>query len=256
MEELVSVITPAYNSAKYISDAIESVLFQTYSNWEMIIIDDCSNDNTVEIVESFIEGEPRINLIKLNKNSGAGVARNAGLEMAKGRYIAFLDADDFWKIEKLSKQIEFIKRERLIYTFSFYDLVDEEGYPLNIRVTSPEKLLYKQLFFCNFIGNLTGIYDTKYLGKIPISSARKRQDWMMWLFIAKRLRHSTPFPESLASYRVRDNSISASKISLLKENYAVYRNYHQYNVIRSLGCMVIFLFVQLGVKPFYIKKLK
>jgi teichuronic acid biosynthesis glycosyltransferase TuaG len=255
MNELVSIITPSYNSEKFISDTIKSVQNQTYTNWEMIIVDDCSTDKTVEIIQNFMDDDNRVHLIKLNKNSGTGIARNTALQEANGRYIAFLDSDDLWKPEKLSKQIDFMETNYLIFTFSAYDCIDEDGKPLNKRVGVFEKLTYRQLFFCNFVGNLTGIYDSKYTEKIPISPARKRQDWILWLIVIKRLNYAKSCPESLAFYRVRKNAISASKISLLKENYAVYRKHHKLNVVVSLLCMVVFLFTQLIIKPRYTKKI-
>jgi teichuronic acid biosynthesis glycosyltransferase TuaG len=253
MSELVSIITPTYNSAKYISEAIQSVQKQTYRNWEMIIVDDCSSDNTIAIVEQFMEDDHRIHLLKLNKNSGAGVARNSAITEAKGKYISFLDSDDLWKPEKLSKQIEFMKANNIPFTFSFYDCINEDGKSLNIRVEAPKKLSYIKLFFCNFVGNLTGIYDTDYFGKIAISFIRKRQDWMVWLSIVKKIKVAHPVPESLAYYRVRKDSISASKVKLLKHNYTVYRKFHRFNVVVSLVCMIGFLFTQLLVKPRLVK---
>jgi teichuronic acid biosynthesis glycosyltransferase TuaG len=255
MNDLVSIITPAYNSEKFIADTILSVQSQTHSNWEMIIVDDCSSDKTVTIVQNFMKNDSRIRLIQLSKNSGTGIARNTALHDANGKYIAFIDADDLWMPEKLSKQIDFMEKNHLIFTYSFYDCIHEDGTPMNIRVTSPKKLLYRQLFFCNFIGNLTGIYNAAYIGKIAISPIRKRQDWMMWLTVAERLQYSLPVPQSLAWYRVRENSISASKINLLQHNYAVYRKFHGFNIFKSLCCMIVFLFVQLLVKPRYTKKI-
>lgn len=254
MKALVSIITPTYHSEKYIAQTIRSVQEQTYTNWEMIIVDDCSTDNTESIVNGFSQDDSRIKFYKLHHNSGAGVARNQAVSMAVGDYIAFLDSDDLWQPEKLQKQIDFLETHQLPFTFSFYDCIDEEGNPLNRRVEAPRKLKYWQLFFCNFVGNLTGIYDVRFFGKIPISSIRKRQDWMVWLTVMKKIRTARPVNESLALYRVRQDSISASKLKLLEHNYAVYRLFHQYNVLVSLCCMLGFLFTQLLIKPRYIKK--
>lgn len=256
MSPLVSIITPTYNSEKFISDAIQSVQKQTHPNWEMIIVDDCSKDKTVEIIQNFMEEDHRIHLIQLHKNSGAGMARNTALTEAKGRYIAFLDSDDVWKAEKLSKQIAFMQTQGLPFTFSFYEHIDEKGNPLNKRIEAPQKLRYRQLFFCNFVGNLTGIYDTDYFGKIAISSIRKRQDWIVWLTILKKIKTAQPVPESLALYRIREDSVSASKIALLKPNYIVYRKFHKRSVLASLLCMIAFLFTQILIKPRFIKKLQ
>lgn len=255
MESLVSIITPTYNSEKYITETIRSVLDQTYVNWEMIIVDDGSTDQTEVIIADFITSDTRIKFYKLHHNSGAGVARNQAISLATGKYIAFLDSDDLWKPQKLQKQIAFLETHQLPFTFSFYDCIDEAGNSLHKRVEAPLKLRYWQLFFCNFVGNLTGIYDVHFFGKIPISSIRKRQDWMVWLTVLKRIRSAQPVAESLALYRVREDSISASKVKLLEHNYAVYRLFHKFNVAVSLVCMVGFLFTQLFVKPLFMKKI-
>jgi len=255
MEGLVSIITPTYNSEAFIEQTIESVQNQTYQNWEMIIVDDASTDGTVSIIEKFIEYDKRIQLYKRAVNSGAGVSRNYAITKANGKYIAFLDADDLWKAEKLEKQIHFMQSRNVPFTFSFYGCINQEGKTLNKRVEAPRVLTFRQLFFCNFIGNLTGIYDTKFFGKIAISTIRKRQDWIMWLIVLKKLKKAYVVPESLAFYRVHEKSISASKTDLLKYNFMVYRKHHKCHFITAVFCMIGFLFMQLLVKPLYIKKL-
>jgi teichuronic acid biosynthesis glycosyltransferase TuaG len=256
MSYLVSIITPSYNSEKFIAQTIRSVQNQSYTNWEMIIVDDCSSDKTESIIKDLINDDSRISFYQLQKNSGAGVARNQAVDLAKGRYIAFLDSDDLWKPEKLQKQIDFLSLNNTPFSFSFYECIDESGAPLNLRVEAPKKLHYWQLFFCNFVGNLTGVYDTHFFGKIPISNIRKRQDWMVWLTVLKKIRTAKPIPDSLAFYRVRKDSISSSKWRLVQHNYTVYRQFHRLNVFVSLCCMVGFLFTQLIIKPQFIKKLK
>ena len=255
MQPLVSIITPSYNSEKFISETLQSVQNQTHQNLEMIIVDDCSQDKTVEIIESFIKNDKRIQLHRLDKNYGAGIARNTAINSAKGDYIAFLDADDLWKPEKLAKQLAFMKTNSLPFTFSYYDWIDEAGNLLKKRIEAPANLTYKQLFYCNYVGNLTGIYEVKFFGKIPISTIRKRQDWIMWLTILKKIKTAQPVPESLAFYRVRENSISASKIDLIKHNFMVYRQFHKLNVVNSVFCMIRFLFTQLVIKQSYSKKI-
>lgn len=250
---LVSIITPSFNSEKFISDTIQSVQNQTHQNWEMIIVDDGSVDKTVSIIKTFLE-DKRIQLYQLEQNSGTGIARNKAVSLAKGRYIAFLDSDDLWKPEKLQKQLEFMLSENQPFTFSFYECIDEKGKALDKMIEAPKILTYKKLFWSNWIGNLTGIYDSAYFGKITISSDRKRQDWMMWLTILKKIKTAKPVPESLAIYRVRENSISASKTALLKYNYNVYKNFHKLNAVVSIGCMIGFLFVHFFIKPQYVKK--
>lgn len=252
---LVSIITPSYNSAKYIAQTIGSVQQQTLADWELLITDDCSTDDTAAIINFFIANDNRIRLFSLPQNSGPGVARNNSINQATGKYIAFLDSDDIWKPEKLEKQVSFMQHSGSHFTFSFYDCMDENGLLINQRVEAPKILAYKQLFFCNYVGNLTGIYDSDYFGKIPISAVKKRQDWIVWLTVLKKLKYAHPVPESLAVYRIRTASVSSSKMSLLQYNYAVYRNFHRINVVASLGCMMVFLFVQLLIKPRYTKKL-
>jgi teichuronic acid biosynthesis glycosyltransferase TuaG len=252
---LVSIITPSFNSEKFIAATIQSVQNQSYQNWEMIIVDDCSTDKTVPIVTQMAQNDPRIQLFRLEKNSGTGIARNTALSKTKGSYIAFLDADDLWKPTKLERQINFIITNDLPFTFSFYDCINEDGKPLHKRVEAPLNLSYRQLFFCNYVGNLTGIYNVTFFGKIAISSIRKRQDWMLWLTILRKVKTAKPVPESLAFYRIRENSISASKFELLKHNFAVYRNFHGFNLLVASMCMIGFLFTQLIIKPHYIKKI-
>lgn len=254
MTALVSVITPTFNSEKFIADTILSVQNQTFTNWELLIVDDCSTDTTVKIIESF--QDKRIKLIRLSQNSGAGVARQTAVEKASGTHIAFLDADDLWLPQKLQKQLDFMTENQQPFTFSFYDRIDESGKLLGKRIEAPRNLTYHQLFFCNFVGNLTGIYAVDFFGKIEIPSIRKRQDWIVWLKILKKIKSARSVPESLALYRIRENSMSASKTKLLRYNYKVYRDFHRLNSIAAFFCMGIFLFVQLLVKPRYSKTIK
>lgn len=253
---LVSIIIPTFNSSQFITAAIQSVQVQSFTNWEIMLVDDCSTDDTVAIVAQFVAADKRIQLIQLVENSGTGIARNVGVERAKGRYIAFLDADDLWKPDKLEKQLNWMYTYKVPFTFSFYDCIDENGKSLNTIVQSPTNLSYNQLFFCNYVGNLTGIYDVDFFGKIPILTSRKRQDWMLWLTIFKKIKTAQPVPESLASYRIRANSISTSKINLIQYNYAVYRQFHGYNATVAVLCMLVFFFTQLVIKPTYRKRIK
>ena len=255
MNELVSIITPTFNAEKFIRATIESVLNQSYQNWEMILVDDASTDKTIAIIKEFTIKDNRIKLIELSKNSGNGFARNVALEKAVGKYIAYLDADDIWLPIKLENQIQFLKANNLPFTFSFYDCIDEEGNSLNRRVEAPLELTYNQLFFCNYVGNLTAIYDVDFFGKIVIEATQKRQDWRLWLTILKQIEVTKPVPEILALYRIRKDSISASKFKLIKHNFGVYRDFHGFNFVFSVLLMTRFLFTQLIIKPRYIKKI-
>ena len=255
MSDLVSILTPTFNAEKFIRATIKSVQEQTYENWEMILVDDASTDNTVSIIEDFAQRDNRIKLFKLSENRGNGFARNAALNKATGKYIAYLDADDLWFPSKLEKQIQFLNANNLHFTFSYYDSIDEEGNNLNRRVESPNPLIYKQLFFCNYVGNLTAIYDADYFGKIILETSQKRQDWRLWLTILKQIKTAEVVPESLAFYKNRKDSISSSKFKLIKHNFGVYREFHRYNFMSSVLLMMRFLFIQLIIKPKYIKKI-
>lgn len=255
MSELVSIITPTYNAEKFIKETLQSVQNQTYQNWEMILVDDASTDETIKIISDFAEKDSRIKLFKLEKNSGNGFARNIALEKAVGKYIAYLDADDLWFPNKLEKQIAFLKENNSYFTFSFYDCIDEEGNSLKRRVEAPVNLTYDELFFCNYVGNLTAIYDADYFGKILIEATQKRQDWRLWLTILKQIQVTKPVPEPLAFYRIRKDSISSSKFKLIKHNFGVYREFHGFNFVFSILLMMRFLFTQLIIKPKYIKKI-
>lgn len=251
MRSLVSIITPCSNSEKFVSQAIQSVISQTHQNWELLLVDDCSSDTTFSILSNFASQDARIKAFKLDENSGAGVARNFAIQHAQGNYIAFLDADDLWKPEKLEKQINFMQTQNIPFTFSFYETIDEAGNSRNETLITPPKISYQQLYYCNWIGNLTGMYSVDFFGKIPISSIKKRQDWMLWLQIVKQIQTAIPVPESLAYYRVREDSISASKWKLIKYNFKVYRDFHQLNFISACFDTIQFLYVQLVVKPKY-----
>jgi len=249
MSNFVSIITPCYNSGNYISQAIHSVISQTHQNWELLLVDDCSSDETFSLISTFASQDARIKAFKLDKNAGAGVARNFAIQQASGNIIAFLDADDLWKPEKLEKQLHFMQTHNIPFTFSFYETIDEAGNLKNETITTPLKITYKQLYSCNWIGNLTGIYSVGFFGKIPISAIKKRQDWMLWLQIVKQIQTAIPVPESLAYYRIREDSISASKWKLIKYNFKVYRDFHQRNFFMACLDTLRFLYVQLIIKP-------
>jgi glycosyltransferase involved in cell wall biosynthesis len=255
MNDLVSILTPTYNTEKFIRETIESVKNQTYQNWEMILVDDGSKDKTAFVIEEFSKNDARIKLFKLPENRGNGFARNVALERAKGKYIAYLDADDLWFPEKLEKQIQFLKTNNLHFTFSFYDSIDDEGNDLNRKVESPNPLTYKQLFYCNYVGNLTAIYDADYFGKIIMETSQKRQDWRIWLTILKQIKTARPIPESLAFYRIRKDSVSSSKFKLIKHNFGVYREFHGYSFLFSVLLMIRFLYTQLIIKQRYIQRI-
>lgn len=249
MNAKVSIITPLYNSEAFISETINSVLKQTFSNWELLLIDDCSSDKTIEIVKTFADQNPKITLFKNEKNLGAALSRNKGIERAKGDYIAFLDADDLWKPKKLEKQLTFMETQNCDVCFSSYEQINEFGTPLNKLVQALPVLSYKKYLKSNYIGNLTGMYSAKNLGKITAPNLRKRQDWLLWLKAIKVSgKPAKSVQESLAYYRVRKNSMSSNKLNLVKHNYWVYKKGLGFSTLKSMYRMGVFLFEHFFIK--------
>lgn len=228
----VSIITPLHNSAAYIAETINSVLAQTFQDWEMIIVDDKSSDDSVSIVEHLIEQEPRITLVKLNENSGAAVARNNAIDLAKGRYIAFLDADDLWLPEKLEKQLAFMREAKAAFSFTAYQRINEHGEKGTV-VGVPSKISYGEMLKTSVIGCLTAIYDTQTLGKVKMPLIRKRQDYALWLQLLKKTPLAYGMQTSLALYRVHEKSISSNKLNTATYNWTVYRELEKLNLIQS-----------------------
>ena len=244
-KELVSIITPSYKSKRFISKTIESVLSQTYQNWEMLIVDDLSPDDSNEIIEEYIKKDNRIKLIKLEKNSGPAIARNKAIEEAKGRYIAFLDADDLWMPEKLEKQIDFMKENGYELTYTNYETMREDGEKLNNTIIAPSSLTYKQLLISNKIGCLTAIYDTKRIGKVYMPLIKKRQDYGLWLNILKKVDKAYNIDKTLGVYRIMSNSISSNKFDLIKYNYALFREHEGFSSIKSLYYLAWNIYIKL-----------
>jgi teichuronic acid biosynthesis glycosyltransferase TuaG len=228
----VSVITPLYNAEKYIGTTIESVLNQTYSNWEMIIVDDGSADKGLEIAEKFARIEERIKIISGNKNMGAAKARNKAIEAATGRFIAFLDSDDLWLPQKLENQISFMLSNDYAFTYTAYRKISEDGKKGGI-IHAPEKLSYHDILKTCSIGCLTVIYDTQKLGKMLMPDILKRQDFGLWLSILKKIPYAYGLNITLAEYRVRTDSISGNKWNAAKYQWKVYREIENLGIIQS-----------------------
>ena len=219
INEKVSVITPAYNAERFIADTIESVLNQTYQNFELIIVDDCSIDKTEEVIRNYMKKDDRIQYKKLNGNSGAAVVRNTAIEMSNGRYLAFLDSDDIWDSNKLEKQLEFMKKKKIGFSFTSYRLMNEEGEVLNKEIHVPETISYKGLLKNTIIGCLTVVLDREIVGDIKMPNIRAGQDTATWLSILKRDFIAYGYDEVSASYRLVKGSISSNKIKALKRTW-------------------------------------
>jgi teichuronic acid biosynthesis glycosyltransferase TuaG len=220
----VSVITPVYNSERFIAETITSVQNQTYTDWEMILVDDCSNDNSVKIIDEIAKKDSRIKYIKLNKNSGPAVARNTAIEDAKGRYIAFLDSDDLWESNKLEKQIKFMEENKIAFSFTSYRLIDEKGNDLNKVIRVPSRINYNELLKNTIIGCSTVVIDRDIVGDFKMPLVRAGQDIATWLSILRRGFEAYGINEPLAKYRKVAGSVSSNKIKALKRTWNVYKN--------------------------------
>ena len=218
----VSIIMATFNSEKFITESIEGILRQTYADWELLITDDCSNDKTWDILETFQTKDERIKLYRLNVNSGPGVARNNSISNAEGRYIAFCDSDDIWFPQKLEKQLDFMKERNLNFTFASYQKITESGEKRGV-VYAPGKLTYNDLLKTCSIGCLTAIYDSSKLGKVYMPEIRKRQDYGLWLKIFQKIKVSNGMEEVVAYYRERQKSVSSNKFLAAKYHYKVLR---------------------------------
>lgn len=255
MSDLVSIIMPSYNTAEYICKTIKSVLAQTYSNWELIIVDDCSKDNTDEVVAPFLE-DNRIRYLKNEKNSGAAVSRNRALREAEGRWIAFLDSDDIWLPEKLEKQIAFMEKNKYGFTFTDYMIVNQDGNKTPYVYTAPDKVTKRMLYNYCWFSTITVIYDVNIVGLIQIADIKKNNDYAMWLKAAEKT-DCYRFPESLSVYYRHENSISSgSKLKLIKHHYILFRKALGKSRIMSMALTVNNLFFGVMKKLIFKKRIK
>lgn len=206
MSDLVSIIMPSYNTGRFISETIQSVLAQSYIDWELIIVDDCSTDNTDDVVSKYLV-DNRIRYIKNDINSGAALSRNRALREAKGRWIAFLDSDDLWEPKKLEKQISFMQKHGYAFSYTRYTQIDENGESLHKGIYGPKKITKNKMYLCCWPGCLTVMYDAKKIGLISIKNLRKNNDYPMWLKIVEK-SDCYLLDENLAKYRKRSMSIS------------------------------------------------
>ena len=233
MGDIVSIIMPSYNTGRFISETIESVLAQSYSNWELIIVDDCSTDNTDEVVEKYLCDE-RIRYIKNEKNSGAAVSRNRALREARGKWIAFLDSDDLWSPEKLEKQIGFMEENGYHFSYTNYEEIDEASKPNGTSVTGPKRITKRKMYDYCWPGCLTVMYDAEAVGLIQIADIKKNNDYAMWLKVCRK-EICYLFDETLAKYRKRSGSISNhGYLKLIKWHYRLFRESEEQNGLIAL----------------------
>lgn len=234
MNSMISIIMPSYNTANYIEASIESVRHQTYENWELIIVDDCSTDDTDEVVRPFLS-DRRIRYLKNEQNSGAAISRNRALREAKGKWIAFLDSDDLWRPEKLEKQVTFMEQNGYHFSYTNYEEIDMAGEKTGVRVTGPKKITKTGMFNYCWPGCLTVMYDAETIGLIQIADIKKNNDYAMWLKVCRKA-DCYLLDECLAQYRKgRAGSVSTHGIrTMIGWHYKMFHNIENQNVLKSI----------------------
>lgn len=232
---------PTYNCGRFIASSINSVLAQTLRDWEIQIVDDCSTDNTGEILQPYLEKHKNIHYYKFPENRGPAAARTEAIKRASGIYIAFLDSDDLWMPQKLEKQVRFMEEKSAAFSCTAYACMDENGKDIHILRVPPEKTDYKKMIrLANPIGNLTVMYNQERLGKYEVPAIEKRNDFALWLKILRDEKYCYGMPEVLALYRKgRAESVSYHKWKLAKYHWKLYRGIEGHGVLRSMyevGC--------------------
>lgn len=241
-EPLVSIITPVYNAERFLSDTIKSVQNQTYKNWEILLIDDCSKDNSAQIIKEFQKYDNRIKYIKLKKNSGASVSRNEGIRNAKGRFIAFVDSDDIWKPKKLEIQIKYMLKENLGFTFTSYRYMKENGELTNKIAKAPSKINYNGLLKNTIIGCSTVVIDREIVDYFEMPLVRRGQDTATWLQILRKEKYAYGIEQDLVNYRLVGESLSSNKIKALKRTWNTYRNVEKLGLLKSSYVFCFYVF--------------
>lgn len=233
-DKLVSIITPCYNGEKYIAETIESVLSQTYRDWEMIIVDDGSKDKSAEIIKKYQIRDSRI-LFLQQTNAGSAAARNNGIKHANGRYICLLDADDIWKPNFLSEQLAFMKEKDTVCVFSSYDRINDKSQKIQHTTEAKTFITQKDMKVMNQVGCLTGVYDSSKYGKVYLKEELNslRDDYAYWYDVVSLENKGYGNPKSLAEYRVLNNSTTGDKKKLIKIQYHFYRSYLKENMLTA-----------------------
>lgn len=253
-QELVSIITPTWNCANFINSTIESILAQTYANWELIISDDCSTDNTYEIIKPYLEADSRIKYICNESNSGAAITRNNAIKVAQGRWIAFLDSDDLWLPNKLEHQLAFMKNNNYAFSYHEYTEMSEEGNDLGIYVSGKKHVNKFDMFACCWPGCLSVMYDASKVGLIQIRDVKKNNDSALWLKVIRKA-DCYLLKENLARYRRRKGSITPPSITQrILWHYRLFHDAEQMNPVSSIFFMCLNIMGNTYKKLFYVKK--
>ena len=238
----MSIITPSYNSSKFIEECVNSVLLQSYSNWELLIVDDCSLDNSKELLLNILEKDDRIRVTFLDKNIGAAEARNVAIQQARGKYIAFLDSDDLWTNKKLAKQISFMMQNDIAFSYTSYQSISEDGSDVIDIINARKKISYCDYLKNTIIGCLTVVIDREKTGHFEMSNIRSSHDMALWLEIMKRGFDAYGLNENLAKYRIVSTSNSAIKWRAAKDVWKVYRQFEKLSFVYSIWCFLNYAF--------------
>lgn len=233
-QPLVSVIMPCYNMASYVSDSIKSVIAQTYPHWELLIVDDASTDETVNIIKSYAQADSRIKFAIKKQNSGISDTRNQCIQMAQGQFLAFLDADDIWHPEKLEKQLSFMLAKNIGFTYSTYDWIDEDGRIMNKFINTIGNLDYKTYLRNTIIGCSTVMVNKAITGDVFVPKFRTSEDTATWLDILRKGLMAYAIDESLVSYRIRRKSASSNKIRASIDLWKVYRQHEKLPFFKAI----------------------
>ena len=242
MNNLVSVITPSYNSSKFIDECVNSVISQSYTNWELLIVDDCSDDSSKELLLDLERRDERIQVIFLDNNLGAANARNVAILKAKGKYIAFLDSDDSWDSQKLYKQISFMIKNEIAFSYTSYQSISENGLDIIRVINAPYKMSYNNYLKNTIIGCLTVVIDKEKVGDFEMPSIRSSHDMALWLLIMKRGFDAYGLNENLANYRIVSTSNSSSKLDAANDVWRVYRQFERLSFFYSTWCFLNYAF--------------
>lgn len=233
-KDLVSIVIPVYNAARFLGDTIQTIQNQTYTNWEAIFVDDCSTDNSVAIIKKHQTKDERIKLYQNKTNSHAALTRNIGIDEAKGRYIAFLDADDLWEPTKLEKQITFMQQKQCEFSFTGYEFANENGEPNGKKVAMPASLSYKQALRNTIIWTTTVMFDMQKLTKETIYMPNvKSEDTACWWKVLKTIDYAYGMSDILSYYRRSSGTLSANKVEAVKRVWNLYRNVEKHNLLFS-----------------------
>lgn len=226
----MSVIMPSYNAARFISASIDSVMAQTWTDWELLIVDDASKDDSGSVIRSYAERDVRIRPFFLQENCGAAAARNVALEHARGRFVAFLDSDDLWVPDKLARQVSFMQQNGHAFTVTAYDTIDERGSSVNRRIAAPSHLNYREYLRNTIIGCLTVMIDREQTGDFRMPAIKSSHDMALWLEIMRRGFDVYGLNEVLAHYRLVATSNTARKWKAAKDVWRVYREWEKLSV--------------------------